>query len=50
IGIDGVRPDVLAKVETPNLDSLAARGTFTGQAQTGSPTVSGPGWSSFLVG
>jgi len=50
IGIDGVRPDVMAEVETPNLDRLIARGTFTDRARTGVPTMSGPGWSSFLTG
>ena len=50
IGIDGVRPDVLAEVPTPNLDALIADGTYTDQAQTGLPSVSGPGWSSFLNG
>jgi predicted AlkP superfamily pyrophosphatase or phosphodiesterase len=50
IGIDGVRPDVLAEVHTPHLDSLIARGTYSDRARTGSPTVSGPGWSSMLIG
>ena len=50
IGIDGIRPDVLAEVATPNLDALAAEGTFTATARTGYPSVSGPGWSSFLSG
>ena len=50
IGIDGVRPDVLAEAATPNLDALAAEGTFTATARTGYPSVSGPGWSSFLNG
>ena len=50
IGIDGVRPDVLAQVSTPNLDALAAEGSFTARARTGLPSVSGPGWSSFLIG
>ena len=50
IGIDGVRPDVLAEVPTPNIDALIADGTYTDQAQTGLPSVSGPGWSSFLNG
>lgn len=50
IGIDGVRPDVLAEVPTPNIDALAANGTFSDAAQTGRPTVSGPGWSSLLIG
>jgi arylsulfatase A-like enzyme len=50
IGIDGVRPDVLADVATPNLDALMAGGTYSGEARTGLPSVSGPGWSSFLNG
>ena len=50
IGIDGVRPDVLAEVPTPTIDGLIAQGTFTASARTGFPSVSGPGWSSFLIG
>ncbi|MDH3497935.1 MAG: alkaline phosphatase family protein [Gemmatimonadota bacterium] len=50
IGIDGVRPDVLAAVPTPHLDSLIAAGTYSDRAQTGLPTISGPGWSSMLIG
>jgi predicted AlkP superfamily pyrophosphatase or phosphodiesterase len=50
IGIDGVRPDVLAEVGTPAIDALAAEGTFTDAARTGLPSVSGPGWSSLLTG
>lgn len=50
IGIDGVRPDVLAEVPTPNLDALAAEGAFTDHAHTRVPSVSGPGWSSLLTG
>jgi len=50
IGIDGVRPDVLAEVPTPNLDALAAEGAFTARARTSLPSVSGPAWSSMLTG
>ena len=50
IGLDGVRPDVLADVATPNIDALAAAGSFTDHARTGLPSVSGPGWSSMLNG
>jgi uncharacterized protein (TIGR02246 family) len=50
IGIDGVRPDVLAEVATPALDGLVAEGSWTDEARTGFPSVSGPGWSSFLNG
>lgn len=50
IGIDGVRPDVLAEVATPNIDALAAAGWYTDQARTTNPSVSGPSWSSMLTG
>lgn len=50
IGIDGVRPDVLAEVSTPHIDALAATGAYTGTARTGMPSVSGPSWSSMLTG
>jgi hypothetical protein len=50
VGWDGVRPDVLREVSTPNFDSLAGAGTFSDVAQTAHPTVSGPDWSSILIG
>ena len=50
IGIDGVRPDVMAEVPTPNLDTLARVGLFIDDAQTTTPSVSGPAWSSMLTG
>ena len=50
IGIDGVRPDVLAAAATPNLNALAEAGYFNSRAQTTSRTVSGPAWSSMLTG
>ncbi len=50
IGIDGVRVDMLARADTPTLDSLAAAGFFSDEAQTRVRTVSGPGWSSMLTG
>ena len=56
IGIDGCRPDALAKAVTPHLDSLIQTGAFSDQTQilgeryTENDTVSGPGWSSFLTG
>lgn len=50
IGLDGVRPDVMAEVATPNIDALAVVGAFTDHARTGLPSVSGPGWSSMLNG
>jgi predicted AlkP superfamily pyrophosphatase or phosphodiesterase len=50
IGIDGVRPDVLAQVPTPHLDSLIAAGAYGGRIATRAQTISGPGWSSILTG
>jgi len=50
IGIDGVRTDVLASANTPNIDALAEDGIFTDNAWTRPPTVSGPGWSNMLTG
>ncbi|MCY4572942.1 MAG: alkaline phosphatase family protein, partial [Gemmatimonadetes bacterium] len=50
IGIDGVRPDVLAEVPTPNIDALVQEGWYTAQARTTTPSVSGPSWSSMLTG
>jgi len=50
IGLDGVRVDIMAAVETPVIDSLAAAGFFSGEARTRVRTVSGPGWSSMTTG
>ena len=50
IGIDGVRPDVLAEVPTPNIDALTIGGSFTARTRTTTPSVSGPSWSSMLTG
>lgn len=50
VGIDGVRVDMLARADTPVLDSLADAGFFSDEAKTRVRTVSGPGWSSMLTG
>ncbi|MCL7985822.1 MAG: alkaline phosphatase family protein [marine benthic group bacterium] len=50
VGIDGVRVDMLARADTPVLDSLAESGFFSDEAKTRVRTVSGPGWSSMLTG
>ena len=50
IGIDGVRPDVMAEVATPNLDALATDGLLVSDVRTTSPSLSGPAWSSMLTG
>lgn len=50
IGIDGCRPDALLAAKTPYIGGLVKNGASSFQAQTGIPTVSGPGWSSALTG
>ncbi|HEX9692512.1 MAG TPA: alkaline phosphatase family protein [Gemmatimonadales bacterium] len=50
IGLDGVRVDKLVEATTPNIDALVATGALSMTAHTGRPTVSGPGWSSMLIG
>ena len=50
IGLDGIRVDILAEAATPNIDRLIAEGFFNDQARTNVRTVSGPGWSSMLIG
>ena len=50
IGLDGIRVDILAEATTPNIDRLIAEGFFSDQARTNVRTVSGPGWSSMLIG
>jgi hypothetical protein len=56
IGIDGVRPDALIVVSTPNIDRLIANGTFDprnrilGEHYQKNDTVSGASWSSILTG
>ncbi len=50
IGLDGVRVDVMARVNTPVIDSLAAAGFFSDEARTRVRTVSGPGWSAMVIG
>jgi len=56
IGIDGTRTDALLAARAPNLHKLIETGAFSQQTQilsdrnTGSDTVSGPGWSSHLTG
>jgi pimeloyl-ACP methyl ester carboxylesterase len=50
IGIDGVRTDVMADVATPHIDALVAEGAWSMTARTTIPTISGPAWSSMLIG
>ena len=53
IGIDGCRADALETAITPNMDTLIQNGFFINDALcsiNGQPTVSGPGWSSMIMG
>ncbi len=50
IGLDGIRIDILDEADTPNIDRLIAEGFFSDRARTNVRTVSGPGWSSMLIG
>lgn len=50
IGIDGCRPDALAKACTPILDRLIANGAFTDNALTCRHSNSGSCWASLLTG
>lgn len=50
IGLDGVRPDILAETETPNIDALTTVGAYSDDVTTKAQTISGPGWSSMLTG
>ncbi len=56
LGIDGTRPDALAKARTPHLDGLIREGSFTDTAEIlgtrfqQNQTISGPGWTTNLTG
>jgi predicted AlkP superfamily pyrophosphatase or phosphodiesterase len=51
IGVDGLRLDVLEQAPTPHLDRVLIDGCVTSSLiPTGTPTVSGPMWSSILSG
>lgn len=50
IGIDGTRTDALLRANTPNIDSLIAKGFYTLNSWHTDITISGPSWSSILTG
>lgn len=50
IGIDGCRPDALARASTPCLDALIEGGAFTDNALTCEHSNSGSCWASLLSG
>lgn len=50
IGVDGTRADALQQANTPNIDSLVAKGFYTFNSWHIDITVSGPSWSSIMCG
>lgn len=50
MSIDGFRPDALARTTMPNVQALAARGSYTWAAQTISPSNTLPAHASMLSG
>lgn len=50
LGIDGLRPDCLLFANTPILDNLIQKSSFTFDAITNSETISGPSWSAIFTG
>lgn len=50
IGIDGMSIPGFQMAETPNLDKLVRNGALSFRTRSVMPTVSGPNWSSHLLG
>lgn len=50
VSIDGLRPDALDRIDTPAIDGLAARGSYSWQAQTINPSNTLPAHVSMLTG
>jgi predicted AlkP superfamily pyrophosphatase or phosphodiesterase len=51
IGVDGVRLDVLRRVDTPHLDAIAEAGFLAPVAtEPSAPTLSGPCWATIATG
>lgn len=50
IGVDGTRSDAFQQANTPNFDSLIARGLFTYDAWHCGITMSGASWSTIFTG
>ena len=50
IMVDGLRPDALKQAKTPVLGSLIKRGSFTMKAQTVTPSLTLPAFTSMLTG
>ncbi len=50
IMVDGLRPDALKQVKAPALEGLIKRGAFTMKAQTVTPSLTLPAFTSMLTG
>jgi arylsulfatase A-like enzyme len=50
VSVDGLRADVAAKSELPNLEALAVRGAYSWSARTVTPSETLPGHASMLSG
>jgi hypothetical protein len=50
LGLDGLMPDAIESVNTPNIHNLIKDGTSTMKARAVYPTSSGPNWSSMILG
>jgi predicted AlkP superfamily pyrophosphatase or phosphodiesterase len=50
LSVDGLRADVVASTELPNIKGLAARGAFTWSSHTVTPSETLPGHASMLSG
>jgi predicted AlkP superfamily pyrophosphatase or phosphodiesterase len=50
LSVDGLRGDVFAKAELPNLEALARRGAYTYSARTVTPSETLPGHASMVSG
>src|SRR5262245_17667395 len=50
VSVDGLRPDAIYAVDTPNIRALAGRGTYTWGAQTINPSNTLPSHVSMVTG
>jgi len=50
IGLDGTSPDGIAHANTPAINALKARGSWSMHARGVMPTVSSPNWASMIMG
>ncbi len=50
IGVDGLSPQGIHLTDTPNIDHLVKRGSYTWHARAVMPTSSSPNWKSMISG